>query len=61
VIGSWTGMLDKDRAEQVLSGKEPFDEAAFAAGDAHGGGAYDEDAFDDAPAVSERELAQIGH
>jgi len=61
VIGSWTGMLDKDRAEQVLSGKEPFDEAAFAAGDAHGGGAYDEDAFDDGITVSEPELAQIGH
>ena len=43
VIGSWTGELDKNRAERVLSGVDKFDEAAFAAGDDHGGGAWDDE------------------
>ena len=43
LIGGWTGGLDKERAELVLSGAEPFDEVAFAAGDAHGGGAWDDE------------------
>jgi hypothetical protein len=30
----------------VLSGLDPFDEAAFAAGDDHGGGAWDEELAD---------------
>ena len=42
LVGSWTGEFDKVRAERVLSGQEPFDEVAFAAGDDHGGGAWDE-------------------
>jgi len=43
LIGSWTGELDKNRAERVLSGVDRFDEAAFAAGDDHGGGAWDDE------------------
>jgi aerobic C4-dicarboxylate transport protein len=42
LIGSWTGELDRERAERVLAGDDPFDEAAFAAGDDHGGGAWDD-------------------
>ena len=34
---------DKARAKLVLSGGDPFDEVAFAAGDDHGGGAWDEE------------------
>ena len=47
LIGSWTGELDKDRCQRVLSGNDPFDEVAFAAGDDHGGGAWDHEPFDD--------------
>jgi len=61
LIGSWTGGLDKERAGRVLSGKDPFDEAAFASGDEHGGGAYDHDPFDDDLAASPRELVSVGH
>jgi aerobic C4-dicarboxylate transport protein len=43
LVGSWTGEFDKARASNVLAGHDPFDEAAFAAGDAHGGGAWDKD------------------
>ena len=46
LIGSWTHELDKERAARVLSGEDPFDEAAFASGDAHGGGAWDEELAD---------------
>ncbi len=35
LVGHWTGAFDVARAERVLSGAEPFDEAAFAAGDTH--------------------------
>ncbi len=35
LVGHWTGAFDRDRAERVFAGEEPFDEAAFAAGDAH--------------------------
>ena len=63
VIGSWTGEFDKERAERVLSSQEPFDEEAFAAGDDHGGGSWDEDPTDlDAELASTRaELAAAGH
>jgi aerobic C4-dicarboxylate transport protein len=55
LIGSWTGEFDKVRANQVLSGADPFDEEAFAAGDSHGGGAiYDAPVN---PELSNRELA----
>jgi len=43
LVGSWTGQFDKTRAELVLSGRDPFDEVAFAAGDDHGGGAWDDE------------------
>ncbi|MEP7016763.1 MAG: cation:dicarboxylase symporter family transporter [Actinomycetota bacterium] len=43
LIGSWTGELDKNRAQRVLSGVDKFDEAAFAAGDDHGGGSWDDE------------------
>jgi aerobic C4-dicarboxylate transport protein len=35
LVGYWTDGLDKDRADRVLAGDEPFDERAFAAGDSH--------------------------
>jgi len=35
LIGKWTGALDTDKAKAVLSGKDRFDEEAFAAGDIH--------------------------
>jgi aerobic C4-dicarboxylate transport protein len=38
LVGRWTGGFDRERALRVLSGEEPFDEAAFAAGDSHAGG-----------------------
>ena len=43
LIGSWTGQFDKKRAGRVLSGEEPFDETVFASGNAHGGGAWDDE------------------
>ena len=46
LVGSWTGEFDKARAVRVLAGKDPFDEEAFAAGDDHGGGAWDNEPFD---------------
>jgi aerobic C4-dicarboxylate transport protein len=33
LIGHWVGEVDHDRVDRVLSGKEPFDEEAFATGD----------------------------
>jgi aerobic C4-dicarboxylate transport protein len=32
LVGHWVGEVDHDRVERVLSGAEPFDEEAFAAG-----------------------------
>ena len=46
LVGKWTGQFDKERAEHVLSGDDPFDEAAFASGDDHGGGAWDDELAD---------------
>jgi aerobic C4-dicarboxylate transport protein len=43
LVASWTGEFDKERAERVLSGQEKFDEIAFAAGDDHGGGTWDDE------------------
>jgi aerobic C4-dicarboxylate transport protein len=45
VVGHWVGAFDKDQARQVFAGDDPFDEAAFAAGDTHAG---------DVPLPSER-------
>ena len=63
VIGSWTGEFDKERAERVLSSQDPFDEAAFASGDDHGGGAFDDELADLESEVSTAKtgMAPIGH
>jgi aerobic C4-dicarboxylate transport protein len=37
LVGHWTGQFDKEQAERVFAGDDPFDEAAFAAGDTTGG------------------------
>ncbi|MGW6279735.1 cation:dicarboxylate symporter family transporter [Kribbella sp. NPDC055071] len=37
LVGHWVGEFDKDQARQVFAGEDPFDEAAFAAGDTHAG------------------------
>lgn len=37
LVGTWTGAFDREQAKRVLAGDDPFDEAAFAAGDPHGG------------------------
>jgi aerobic C4-dicarboxylate transport protein len=37
LVGHWTGAFDKEQAKQVFAGDDPFDEAAFAAGDTHAG------------------------
>ena len=63
LVGKWTGEFDKDRADRVLTGELPFDEAAFADGDDHGGGAWDEELADlDADVTHTRALpVGIGH
>jgi len=38
--------LTRSGLERVLSGKDPFNEAAFAAGDEHGGDAWDDELAD---------------
>ena len=40
LVGHWVGQFDKEQAQEVFAGKDPFDEAAFAAGDTHGGDAH---------------------
>jgi len=37
LVGHWVGQFDKAQAKQVFAGEDPFDEAAFAAGDTHAG------------------------
>ncbi|MDX6235609.1 MAG: aerobic C4-dicarboxylate transport protein [Kribbellaceae bacterium] len=37
LVGHWVGQFDKAQALQVFAGEDPFDEAAFAAGDTHAG------------------------
>ncbi len=37
LVGHWVGEFDKEQARQVFAGEDPFDEAAFAAGDTHAG------------------------
>ena len=61
LIGNWTGQLDRQRAARVLSGQEPFDEVAFNAGDAHGGGAWDDELAELDSDVTKTELAPVGH
>ncbi|MEW9533819.1 cation:dicarboxylase symporter family transporter [Microbispora sp. NPDC049125] len=52
VIGAWVGDFDRERAEEVLSGGIPFDEATFV--DDHDGGAPPPTAEEPAPALSPR-------
>ncbi|HEY8721045.1 cation:dicarboxylate symporter family transporter [Pengzhenrongella sp.] len=51
LVGSWTNQLDKVQVAKVLSGQAPFDEEAFATGDDHNGGAWDEAPAQDAAAL----------
>ncbi|MEV6282910.1 cation:dicarboxylase symporter family transporter [Kribbella sp. NPDC051770] len=37
LVGHWVGQLDREQVKQVFAGEDPFDEAAFAAGDTHAG------------------------
>ncbi|WP_329005563.1 cation:dicarboxylase symporter family transporter [Kribbella sp. NBC_00709] len=37
LVGHWVGEFDKEQAQQVFAGNDPFDEVAFAAGDTHAG------------------------
>lgn len=50
LVGHWTGGFDKEQARQVFAGEDPFDEAAFAAGDTHAG---------DLPAATERPVDAV--
>jgi aerobic C4-dicarboxylate transport protein len=63
VIGSLTGDFDKGRAERVLSKMDPFDEAAFAAGDDHFGLAFDDELadFEADTSTTKTEMAPLGH
>jgi len=60
LVGKWTGQFDKEQAEQVLSGEFPFDEAAFADGDDHGGGAWDEELADMDGDVTDTRALPVG-
>ncbi len=42
LIGSWTGEFDRERAQEVLSGRDPFDETTLL--DEHRHDASEEDA-----------------
>jgi aerobic C4-dicarboxylate transport protein len=55
LVGHWVGEFDKNQAEQVFAGNDPFDEVAFAAGDTHAGDvpAAVEARASDAPAAVE--------
>jgi len=62
LIGSWTGEFDKNRAQRVLSGMDKFDEEAFAAGDDHGGGAWDSELAElEAAGTTRADTVTIAH
>src|SRR6185436_3466661 len=61
LVGSWTGQFDKARATRVLAGEDPFDEVAFAEGDDHGGGAWDQAPSDLEAAPTAGTPAAISH
>ena len=61
LVGSWTGQFDKARANRVLAGEDPFDEVAFAEGDDHGGGAWDQAPSDLEAAPTAGTPAAISH
>ncbi|TDO34367.1 aerobic C4-dicarboxylate transport protein [Kribbella sp. VKM Ac-2527] len=50
LVGHWVGALDKDQVRQVFAGDDPFDEAAFAAGDTHAG---------DVPGPTDQQTAEV--
>jgi aerobic C4-dicarboxylate transport protein len=54
LVGHWVGQFDKAQAQQVFAGEDPFDEAAFAAGDTHAGDVPGEG---DVPSEAVRERA----
>ena len=62
LVASWTGEFDKGRAERVLSGQDKFDEVAFAAGDDHGGGTWDDELaeLDGETVVSDTRALPVG-
>ncbi|HUX70182.1 MAG TPA: cation:dicarboxylase symporter family transporter [Cellulomonadaceae bacterium] len=59
VVGSWTGQFDRDQAERVLSGQDPFGEAELAAVDDLDGGAWDGEP-EDAALVGSNAMAAAG-
>ena len=63
LVGGWTGQFDRERADRVLNGEIPFEEAAFAAGDDNGGGAWDDELAELETQVTPRHAASsaTGH
>jgi aerobic C4-dicarboxylate transport protein len=53
LIGHWVGQFDHEQARQVFAGEDPFDEAAFAAGDPHAGDVHGDDTPADEALVAE--------
>ncbi|MDQ1481929.1 MAG: aerobic C4-dicarboxylate transport protein [Actinomycetota bacterium] len=49
LVGSWTGQFDKARADDVLSGRIPFDETAFSADAGHFASSWDDEDGDAVP------------
>jgi len=52
LVGYWVGEFDKAQARQVFRGEDPFDEAAFAAGDTHAGDIPEASAVPAVPAAA---------
>jgi aerobic C4-dicarboxylate transport protein len=52
LVGHWVGEFDKAQARQVFRGEDPFDEAAFAAGDTHAGDIPEASAVPAVPAAA---------
>ncbi len=50
LVGHWTGQFEKEQAERVFAGDEPFDEAAFAAGDVYGEDSHETESREPVPA-----------
>jgi aerobic C4-dicarboxylate transport protein len=42
LIGHWTGQFDRERADEVLAGRRPFDEATMLDDDGHGTAGVDD-------------------
>jgi aerobic C4-dicarboxylate transport protein len=55
LVGTWTKEIDKERMQEVLAGRLPFDETTLVDETSHGYGGDDADADADAkPAVLEK-------